>query len=142
MILSVDLKNSHTVNSFEEFIELYNAREWLNRNIHLYDELMSDTNGISSIIRDFFEESRLVSHILFVNGKWIITVFKIDFAVVTGNKVIPANTFDKAKELFCDMAKKKLGDKSIYKQYPKGKTDYSVLKKMVEQEGINLNLIG
>ena len=135
-------KRSVQINSLNDLELHFNARVWLEENIEMY-EAHNEVEGLmNELLTSFFSQYRGNVSVMQVNpSEWIITEIVIPNAVIFKNTIIPCNTLDKAKDIFCTIAHRRLAGYDSYKRYPKDKIDYSVLESMINSTDIPLQIV-
>jgi hypothetical protein len=140
MILQV--RKTQFLSNLKDFEEKYGTKEWLEKNIQLFDNHIIGEEMIDDILKTYFADYKGIVSILKGPGGWIVSEYIIKYAVVINQTIIPCNTIEAAKEMYQKLAIRQLISRQVYKTYPKDKIDYSVLQNMIRTENINLQLIG
>lgn len=142
MILKINKQKTHFITNLQEFVIHYNANDWMNSNIHLYDEFLSDdSSGLEEIIKDYFASQKGLYSIIKTARGYYVSCYVIPFYVITSRKVLHFNTFEKAKDVYCKLAEIRLKDCNMFINYPKEKLSFDIYQSIIEQENINLKLI-
>lgn len=132
-----------TITSLKDLEENFNGKAWLDKNAHHYDEIQDEPLLISTILTAFFTDYKgAVSVFEIRTGIWMVHEFSIPLAVVANHTIIPCNSIEAAENTFMGLAHKWLKKFRGYREYPKKKMSYPVLKTMVETYDVKLSIVG
>lgn len=137
MILKI--KRTIVINSLTELETHFNGKKWLDDNVHTFED---ESASIDELVTEFFSDYPGHISITKANNKYVVTEYDITHAVIDKQRIMLCNTDDKAKELFCKIAIKRLKDNALFQQYPKKNINFEVLLAITKNTNTPLQIIG
>jgi hypothetical protein len=132
----------HAISSIKEFSEAFDCKQWIEDNIHLYEDSDDPYDLLKNLVVNYIKEDRRTFNILFSpDGKIIVEEIKLSYVVVGARNFVLCNSLDEAKEIYIQLAISRLKGLTIYKNYPPNKINYDVLQNMIKKEEIELRII-